>query len=446
MIERYTLPEMADLWSEQRKFETWLRVELAILWARMKLNKIQPACYEAIGLNAAFNRERIAELEEIFEHDMIAFVETVRETLRQRGVSASDADEFHRKHTSYDIEDPALMLLLLRAGEMILEKLSGLRSILLQRAMECRELHMIARTHVQFAEPSVFGQLLLVYSEAVDRARQEIGRLMETNLRVGKMGGAVGTYAGLDPQEEQLACERLGLVPARAATQILQRDRHARFLSAIATAGGTIEQIARTFHEMMHSCVGELQEPRKPKQRGSSAMPFKINPILTERLFGLPRVLRGYLVTAQENIATIGHRDISQSGPERIIFPDSTTLLHYMVAKATSLVKGLVIFPDRLEKNLERSLGVWAGQRIRSALVDKDISDNDAYEYVQRISFKAVEKGEHVIELLAREPISELNPVTACALLGTQTINELFDVDSYIKEGIETIYSRFSSV
>lgn len=442
MIARYTLPEMRDLWSDESKYEHWLKVELALLWAQDQLGRLPAGAFNAISQHTGFSVARIGELDAVYDHDMIAFVQTVREVLQQSGVPQPVADLFHQKHTSYDIEDPAVMLQLLTASKLILEKLHLLHQALLNKARETR-IHMIARTHLQFAEPTVFGQLLLVYAEAVGRAIEDIGHVVDTNLAVGKMSGAIGTYAGLDSEEEQLACEHLGLQPAKVATQILQRDRHARLLSALTTAAGSIEQLAMTFWIMMHSCIREAQEPRKKKQRGSSAMPYKANPILTERLMGLPRLMRGYLIAAQENIRIPEWRDISQSSVERVIFPDATTVIHYMVDKATKLVDGLVLFPENMAANLHRALGVWAGQRIRYALVERGISDNDAYLLVQRASFRAVGEQVHLQQILGQEPISENDSRTAAAVLGSDDLPKLFDVESYIQNGIRVIYSRF---
>lgn len=442
MIERYTLPEMRDLWRPEAKFDYWLTVELAILWARVKLGRLSQEVFQLIRRHASFTVTRIEELEKRFDHDMIAFVETVREVLVQAGAPREVAEELHKNHTSYDIEDPATMLQLGKAGELILERLKALSGALLRKAHAIKTIWKIAPTHGQYAEPSTLGHLLLVFKAEIDRAVDHLNYVLETNIRFGKMSGANGTYAGLDPEEERLACECLGLQPALVATQILQRDRHARFMSALTTAAGSIEQMAATLWLMMRSSEREVQEPRKREQRGSSAMPFKINPILTERLMGMPRLMRGYEVAAQENIAVLEWRDISQSSVERVIFPDATSLLHYMADKATKLIDGLVLFPANMARNLERTLGVWAGQRVRYALVKQGVPDNDAYLLIQRVSFRAVNEDSHLVAVLRQEPISEHDKRTAREVLGGD-LDRLFSIDDYIQAGIDVIYSRF---
>lgn len=444
MIPRYTLPEMADLWNDETKFSYWLKVELAVLYARMKLGQITEDCYQTIEKNANFTLARIQELEATYDHDMIAFVETVRELLRQKGVRTEWADEFHRYLTSYDIEDPALMLRLLKAGELILKEIDSLKEALLWQAKENQWTLMIARTHGQYAEPTTFGQLLLVYAEQINRASKRIKFAMENDLAFGKISGAVGTYAGLNPKIEEIACWKLGLKPAKIATQILQRDRHASFLAAIAIAGASIEQMCATFWEMMRSEIGELQEPRKEKQRGSSAMPQKKNPILTERLIGMARKLRANLLPAIENIATRDHREITQSSVERMIFPDSTTLLHYMANKATKLVKGLVIFPERMAENLKNTFGTWAGQRVRYALVEAGIDDSTTYTLIQQASSEAIRTKTHLMTILKKMPISETDSRTIADILPENKLLSLFDEKTYIQEGIKTIFSRFT--
>lgn len=441
MIERYTPPEARMIWKKQTKFSFWLQVELAVLWARMKLGEISQECYKAIRKHAGFRLKRIAELEEEYNHDMIAFVECVRERLRTKGVPAVWADEFHKKLTSYDIEDPALMLMLLKMGKLILEALEALEAAMLKKAKEHQWTIMAARTHGQIAEPTTFGHYLLVFVDEIRRAKERIKWAMEHDLAVGKMSGAVGTYAGMNPKIEELACQYLGLKSVPIATQILQRDRHANFVASLTIISAVIEQIAHTFWVLMRSEVLELQEPRRKKQRGSSAMPQKKNPIVTERLIGLARVMRGYLQVAMENIATFESREISQSGPERIILPDATTLALYMIKTMTGIIEGLVVFPDRMKENLEASFGTWAGQRIRYALVKAGVPDSVAYEVVQKASFSAINGRMSLAEVLANTPISDEDQRKVTELL--PNLPELLDPLSYIRDGITTIFERF---
>ncbi len=440
MIERYTDSEMASVWSEESKFKYWLRVELAVLKARQLLGEISCETYALIEKHAGFSVERINELEKLYDHDMIAFVETVRKSLRGTSAEAY-RDLVHQRITSYDIEDPAAILRLRDVFENLIEALRHLEVALKAKAKEHQRTYMIARTHGQFAEPTTFGQLLLVYAEAVCRSIERFEFCYKHELSEGKLSGAVGTYAGLSPELEKKALAILGLVPAKAETQILQRDRHATLLSMIAVAGGTVEQACRTFWEMMRSDVHELEEPRKSTQRGSSAMPQKKNPIVTERLMGLARMLRAFASASLENIATPEGRDISQSSVERHILPDATTLLHYMVIKLTRLVERLVVFPEVMKVRLEtESLGVWAAQRIRYALVEKGLPDSAAYDYVQRATFEAVQFKTNLSDVLRTFPFSNEDGRTGLSVLHENDLRACFNYHEYVGQGIEYLF------
>lgn len=310
MLKRYTLLPMRELWlREETKFERWHEVELAVLYARAVLGEISMAAYEAIRDHAKINVARIETLEAELEHDMLAFIGSIQESLDTAGVGQYRG-EYHKKLTSYDVEDPSLMVRLRQAVKLILTELTALRNALAIKAHEHQWTLMIAATHGQDAEPTTFGHLLLVYATAVERSIERLRWVLEHELAEGKISGAVGNYADVTPTIEANALNHLELRPARSETQILQRDRHAMLMSTLAVAGGTIEQMARTFWEMCRSRCRELQEPRQPKQRGSSAMPWKINPIKLEQFQGWPRLLRAYAQTAGENIATPDFRDI----------------------------------------------------------------------------------------------------------------------------------------
>jgi len=441
MIQRYTPKEAGRHWKEAVKFRFWLKVEIAILWARMKLGQISSDCYEAINRHARFTLKRINELEKRFDHDMIAFVECVRETLRTKGVPSEWADEFHKTLTSYDTEDPAQMLMLIKMGKIIIKALDDLETALLKRALEYQWAFMMARTHGQAAEPTTFGKELLVFVAEIRRAKERIKWAMKHDLACGKMSGAVGTYAGIDPNVEAMACQRLGLKPAMVSTQILQRDRHANFISTLVIATSVIEQMAKTFWVMMRFEVKELEEPRRKEQRGSSAMPHKKNPIAIERLYGLARVMRGYLQVAMENIGTFEDRDISQSGPERIILPDATSLALYMIRVMTRITANMKVFPEQMLENIDRTYGTWAGQRVRYALAGAGIPDFTIYELVQQASFAAVNSRKPLAEVLGPMKVSDSDPRTVNEVLPQLT--QLFDPKSYVQNGIETIFSRF---
>ena len=439
MLARYTLEPMQRLWGDpQTKFQFWLKVELAMLKARQLSGQITEDAYNAIAANAKIDVDRIDQLEVEYRHDMIAFVVAVQESLTAAGVGQYK-EELHKLLTSYDTEDPAMILMLRRAVELVLTELELLSDALCVKAYEHRETLMIARTHGQFAEPTTFGQVLLVHYYEIDRSLGRLRHLLETELAEGKMSGAVGSYAGLDPKLEAAALKELGLKPAKAETQILQRDRHATVLNTLAVAAGSIERLARTFWEMMRSDTQELQEPRGAKQRGSSAMAHKRNPILTEQLMGLPRLLRGHAHAAMENIATPEGRDISQSSVERHIFPDATSLLHYMAARATALVARLVVFPERMAYNLNTaSRGVWASQLVRTALMEAGVDYNAAYDYLQQASFRT--------DLALKQAVSELplsgaDPRTALLVLGQERLDQCFDAWAYVQPGIKHLFS-----
>lgn len=439
MLDRYTLPEMKKLWSYESKYGFWLQVELAFLRARMEAGELSSEMYEAIAQNASFTVSRIDELDKKYRHDLIAFVETVQESLIQSGVGRYK-EEVHKGLTSYDIEDPAVILQLRQGVGLICQELTNLRVAISQKAVEHKWSILIAHTHGQFAEPSTFGHLLLVFEQQYFRNLRRLDDCLKQELIEGKLSGAVGTYAGMNPKVCKRALEILGLQFAPAETQILQRDRHAAVMNALAVVAGSIEQIARTLWEMMRGETHELQEPRSKNQRGSSAMPQKVNPITIEQLMGMPRLIRAYAGAGLENIATPEFRDISQSCVERVIFPDSTTLVHYMLVKLTKIINDLVIFPKAMKKNLDRSLGTWAAQRVRIALLNSGVEYDPAYEYLQQASFAATKKHQSLLSLLRKRPISESDRRTAWDILGEDKLLSCFDAPNYINEGIEEIF------
>lgn len=440
MEKRYALKPMRELWMRpEAKFEAWHQVELAVIKARVQMGLVDSSVYERIRANAKIDVARIEELEAIYDHDLIAFVEAVRQSLKDAGL-ADLCPKYHAEVTSYDIEDPALILQLRQAVKLILNELLRLEVMLRDRASEHQWTLMIANTHGQDAEPSTFGHLLLVYAEAVRRSIARLEWILANELTEGKLSGAVGHYADVDPELERLALAELGLKPARAETQILQRDRHALLLSALAVVGGSFQQMCETFWIMMTSRVGELREPRKPRQRGSSAMPHKRNPILIERGKGLPRMLRAYATAAMENIATPGWRDIAQSSVERHILPGATALTHYLASKLADLVDKLEVFPDRMRKNLEAAYGVWAGNQLRLELVRLGVSSDVAYEYVQGCSFTAADKECHIREVLATNPLSATDTRTGLQLIGGTAAEQLFDARRYVERGIQHLF------
>lgn len=437
---RYTLPEMAALWTDEAKFRSWLEVELAYLKARAFYGHLSEVDVRAIEARAKVDVKRIAEIEEVTVHDLLAFVEQVRETLKDDGDSRL-AGLFHTGLTSYDVEDPALMLLMRRALELVIQSEERLRDTLVERAKEHQWTLMIARSHGQFAEPTTFGIMLLEFAHAVER---DVCRLSvcRHELSCGKMSGAVGSYGELSPAVEDKALGLLGL-NTEMATQILGRDTHASVLNALAIAAGTIERISRTLWQMARSDVGELEEPRKSTQKGSSAMAHKKNPIKLEQLFGLPRLVRGYAHAAVENIASLEARDISQSSVERHVIPGAFALTHYLAVTMQKVITGLVVHNDVMDKNLnKRTLGVWASQQIRNRLIAKGIDPEQAYEYVQRLCFTAVNEGRHLMDVSGFPAMVEGDCSTRVdRLLTGSDYLDCMDARAYIKDGVEHLFN-----
>lgn len=441
MIPRYTLKPFDKLWSDESKFRHWLKVELAVLYARMQLGEITGDAYEAISECANFDVERIDELEAEFDHDLIAFVVCVQEYIEKAGYKEY-ASEFHKKLTSFDTEDPALVLMLRSALNEILNQLNSLIDTFKAKSIEHKWSLMMAITHGQNAEPGSFGALLLVYYNELLRCRERFFVILDDDLSEAKISGSVGIYGELNPEIEKIALDRLGLEPAKAETQIMQRDRIANLLSAITITGSVIEQISRTLWEMMRSSNKLLEEPRRTKQRGSSAMVHKKNPILTERMMGMPRVLRGYILAAMEGIATPECRDISQSCVERIIIPDSTTLIHYMLSKMTNLIGKMTVFKEAMADDVNvKSYGVWASQIIRNNLMSNGLDYNTAYDFLQNLCFCAVNENVHLKTLLSQSTFDIKGNKTVHDFLSVN-LDELFNATNYIRNGINHIYEQ----
>ncbi len=381
MIERYTLPEMESLWSEQTKFATWLEVEILACEAWAELGKIPSAALDVIKKKAAFSIERISELERDLRHDVVAFTTNLAENI------GPESRFVHKGLTSTDVVDTAQAVRLVRAGNLILDALGTFIDLLKRRAIEYRNTIMVGRTHGIHAEPIVFGLKFLLWYQEMLRNHKRL-QAATKSVSVGKISGAVGTYAHTGTFMERYVCEKLGLQPASISTQILQRDRHAEFLAAIAITGCTIEKIAVEIRALQRTDIREVEEPFGEKQKGSSAMPHKRNPVVCEQLSGLARVLRANLLAALENIPLWHERDISHSSVERIILPDSTTLLHYMLKKLTWVLHGLNVYPAAMLENLEKTRGLLFSQSIMLTLVERGLTREEAYAIIQRNAMK----------------------------------------------------------
>jgi adenylosuccinate lyase len=413
VIGRYTLPEMDALWSDRSRFEHMLQVELAVLEALAEQGDVPVAAVANIKANARVDIDRINELERTTDHDVVAFVTQVAETVGE------DGRYIHYGLTSSDVVDTGLALQCQAAADLILHSLDAVIATVVSRAREHADTLQMGRTHGVHAEPLTFGLKLASWAFELDRDRVRLGAAAK-DLATGKISGPVGTYSQLPPAIEAAALGSLALAADPASTQIVQRDRHAAFLAAIAVAGGTIERCAVEIRNLQHTEIAEVQEPFRTGQTGSSAMPHKRNPILSERLTGLSRVLRGYALTGMEDQALWHERDISHSSVERIVLPGATTLLHYMLERFGRLVEGLVVRPERMAENIERGLGLHASSRLLTALIDGGLSRGAAYEIVQRNALRAADERSSFRDLVEADP-------EVTAVLDAETLERCFD-------------------
>ncbi len=382
MIARYTRPAMGALWTDEHKFATWLKVELAVAEAMAADGTIPQKDWRKIKKTASFTVPRIREIEAEVRHDVIAYLTAVSETV------GPSARYLHMGLTSSDVVDTALSVNLVKALDMLLDDVDAVRSAAAAKAVQYAYTPMIGRSHGIHAEPTTFGLKMALMFDEFGRVRQRLAAARE-NIRVGQLSGAVGTHAYVDPKIERAVCKKLGLRPAAISTQILQRDRHAEVVLAIAMAGSSIDRWAQEFRHLQRTEVREIEEFFGRRQKGSSAMPHKKNPVVGEQLCGLARVLRGYTVPAMENIPLWHERDISHSSAERIILADSTILLDYMLSTLAGLVKNLKVYPNRMRKNMELTHGLIHSQQVLLLLVEKGISREAAYEWVQRNALEA---------------------------------------------------------
>lgn len=418
MIERYSLPEMKAIWELQHKYDTWLKVELAVVEAQAELGLIPRADAERIRARASFRLERALELERVQRHDLLGFVGAVQENLGEEG------RYFHFGVTSYDIEDPALALLMREAADRLLQDVDGLCEAIRERAREHKFTPMMGRTHGIHAEPISFGFKLAVWLAEMQRNRQRLEQAREM-ISWGKISGAVGTHANVDPRVEELVCRKLGLQPAPASTQILQRDRHAQFITTLAILSTSLEKFATEVRNLQRTEIREVEEHFAAGQRGSSAMPHKRNPWVSEQVSGLARVVRGYVVPALENVVTWHERDLANSSVERIIIPDACTLVDYQLVTFTRIVRELAVFPEAMAANLERMGGLVFSQQVMLALVDHGVSRDEAYQLVQRNAARAWQGADFKQQVLADPDIG--------ARLTPEAIEHCFDLNYHLK-------------
>jgi adenylosuccinate lyase len=396
MISRYSLPEMAGLWSETHKLEVWKEVETLVLEAWVGLGVAPGGSAAALRESPVPTPEEVAERERLTDHDLAAFVDLLGSSMDTGG------EWVHYGLTSSDVLDTAGAVIMAKAGAILIEKTAALFTVVKARALEHQSTVMVGRTHGIWAEPTSFGLKLAGWAFELARAHQRL-TAATASVSVGKISGAVGTYAHTPSEVEKQVCDRLGLQIEPASTQVTARDRHAEFLSAIAVTGASLEKMATEIRHLQRSEVREVREPFRAGQKGSSAMPHKQNPIVSERITGMARLLRGYAQVGLENVALWHERDISHSSAERVILPDACLALDYMLHRFTGLVEGLVIDTDRMLANLEATRGLVCSQAALLALVEAGASRDDAYRVVQENAMKAWETGAHLRELLAAD-------------------------------------------
>ena len=423
---------MARIWSDEGKLERWLEVELAALDAWAEVGALPAEAAQEIRAKAqAPTPARVAEIEEKTHHDLAAFVDAVASELGEPG------RWFHYGLTSSDVVDTALALQMSAAGGLILNGLDHAFEAVVERAEEHRLTLTIGRTHGVHAEPTTFGLKLAVWAFELDRARGRVGRALEA-VRVGKLSGAVGNYAAVDPEVERLTCERLGLEPEPAATQVVQRDRHADLLTALAVVAASLEKFALEIRHLARTEVAEVQEPFDKGQKGSSAMPHKRNPVVAERICGLARVLRGAALVGLENVALWHERDISHSSAERVVVPDAFLALDYMLDRFAWLVAGLVVRPEQMRRNLDSSRGLFFSQRLLLALVDSGLARDEAYRLVQGHAMRAWEEELDFPELV-RADTEIANSIDA------DTLDSVFDLGHYTRH-VDTVFDRLHAL
>ncbi len=428
MIPRYTRPEMAAIWTEENKFKAWLKVEILACEAWAELGVIPKEDVEKLWKNASFDVNRIYEIEQETRHDVVAFTRAVSET-----IEGDEKKWIHYGLTSTDVVDTALSYLLLQANEIIEQDLVRFVDILKEKAQEHKYTVMMGRTHGVHAEPTTFGLKMALWYEEMKRNLERFRRVKET-IAYGKISGAVGTYANIDPFVEEYVCKKLGLKPAPISTQTLQRDRHAEYMATLALIATSIDKFAVEVRGLQKSETREVEEAFAKGQKGSSAMPHKRNPIGSENMSGLARVIRGHMISAYENVPLWHERDISHSSVERVILPDATQLINYMLNRFGNIVKNLTVFPDNMKRNMERTYGLIYSQRVLLKLIDKGLSREEAYDTVQPRAMQAWEEQRPFRELIESDEKVK-------AMLTAEEIEDCFDYSWHLKH-VDTIFER----
>src|ERR1043165_6119348 len=427
MIDRYTLPEMGALWSEETKFQKWLDVEIAVCEVHAEMGTIPPDALEQIKGRAKFSVARIDEIEKTTDHDVIAFTTNLAESI-------GEASRFvHYGLTSSDVVDTANALLLRGACDILLAKINALMDVLKKRAFEFKNTPQIGRTHGIHAEPTSFGLTFALWYDEMRRHRYRLIKARET-VAVGKISGAVGAFAHLDPEVEEKVCQRLGLKAAPVSTQIIQRDCYAEYLSTLAIIASSLDKFALDIRHWQRTEVGEAQERFTVGQKGSSAMPHKRNPIISERICGIARVIRGHSLVGLENVALWHERDISHSSAERVVLPDSSIGLDYILQKAIGLIQGLVVYPERMIENLNATRGLIFSGQLLLALTNKGLSRETAYEWVQRNAMRVWDENKDFLALVQAD--SDIRQH-----LSEAEIKQVFSLDHYLRN-VPLVFER----
>ncbi|MFZ3063456.1 MAG: adenylosuccinate lyase [Actinomycetota bacterium] len=429
MIERYSLPKMRAVWQDENKYQKWLEIEIGACEAQAELGVIPEEAVAEIKEKAGFDAKRVSEIEKEVQHDVIAFLTAVAEKV-------GPASKFiHYGMTSYDVVDNGLSLLLRDAIDILIEDVKQVIAILKTRAREFKDTIMIGRTHGIHAEPITFGLKLLRWVFEMERSLRRLEQAKSV-ISYGKISGAVGTYANIDPRVEKSVLGKLGLKPAEVSSQILQRDRHAEYMSALAITASSLDKFATEIRTLQRTEILEVEEPFHAQQKGSSAMPHKRNPIVSERICGLARVIRGNAQAAYENIILWDERDISNSSVERIIFPDSTIFLDYMLQKFSQLIKGLKVYPENMRKNLEKTQGLVHSQRVLLKLIEKGMLREDAYRLVQGMAMRVwAGEGDFRELLLGHSEITKH--------LSAEEVDSLLDYSYYLRH-VDQVFERAS--
>ena len=427
MIDRYSRPKMAALWSKENRFQKWLDVEILATEAWAELGVVPREAAVALRKNARFQVQRIEEIEEQTRHDVVAFTRCVAENLGE------ESKFLHYGLTSTDVVDTALSAVLQEAVTMIQEDLDVFAEVLRQQAIQYKDTVCMGRTHGVHAEPTTFGLKLALWYSETRRNIERLARAKEV-ISVGKISGAVGTYANVDPFVERYVCEGMKLRPALISTQILQRDRHAELLSTLAIIASCLDKYATEIRALQKTEIREVEEPFRQGQKGSSAMPHKRNPVNCEQISGLARVVRGNSLAALENIPLWHERDISHSSVERIILPDTTILMDYMLVKFTGIVKDLFVYPQNMQRNIEKSRGLIHSQQVLLRLIEKGLLRETAYDLVQKNAMRAWEEEKPFKDLIAQEPL-------VAEKFNKEELNDCFDIRHHLKH-VDDIFAK----